>query len=194
MTELLEVIGLTQEELRERVVARIVTDLLTVEATDSEDGRAYSYTDDSAFAAELQHLVKQRIDDTVASLAEQRVLPDVGTLIENFTLQATNAWGEKTGEKITFTEYLVKRADAWVSERVDSSGKSKEESRDSYWKGSQTRIAHMIHEHLQYHIAQAINGALRNVTSSIAKSLEETVKIKLAEAVAGLQVKTDIRT
>jgi len=195
MDSILEAIGLTSEELQTRVVDRIAKSLMTSAVTDTDDeGEEFTYVGETQFAKTMRKLVKERIDAKVAEIAERTVLPGVGELIENYTLQATNVWGEKTGQSLTFIEYLTQRADAYLREEVDSDGHSKEEARGSWYGGKQKRIAFMIHKHLHYHISQAMTNALRNVTSSIAASLEETVKIKLAEAVKGLSVKTEIRT
>lgn len=193
--DLLQTIGLTQDELKERVAERIARLLMTSSMTDSdEDGEEFTYVGETQFAKTMRALVKEKIQAKVAEIAERTVLPSVGELIENFTLQATNAWGEKTGERLTFIEYLTQRADAYLREEVDSDGHSKEETRGSWYGGKQKRIVYMIHKHLHYHISQAMTDALKNVTSSIAISLEETVKLKLAEAIKGLSVKTEIRT
>jgi hypothetical protein len=95
--------------------------------------------------------------------------------------------------KLTFTEYLVQRVDAYIREEVNYNGKSRSEDRDSYgWSKSSTRIVHLIHGHLQYHIQRAVTEALGQVNSSVRKGLEEAVK----HAIASVQVKvaTEVKT
>lgn len=184
----LEALGITKEELQRRVVERITLLVMTKEMTrEDEDGEPYSFAGDSNIAETLNAHVKEEIDRKVTELADKFVVPQVGTLIENFTLQKTNDWGEKRGESITFIEYLVQRADAYLREPVSYEGKPK--GTDGYsWKQSGTRVEYMIDKHLNYHISQAMSAALNNVNSSIAKGLEEGVKVKLAELLARLKV------
>ena len=183
----LDVLGITRDDLIQRVVDKITETVMSQEMR--EDGASYFANSD--LAETLQSHVKEQVDTKVAELAEKFVLPDVGTLIENFTLQKTNEWGEKVGAKVSFIEYLVQRADAYIKEPVDYDGKVIE--RGGYGKATQTRIAHMIDKHLHYSISQAMTKALADVTGNIAKGLEETVKIKLAEATASLKVSTTIK-
>jgi hypothetical protein len=101
--------------------------------------------------------------------------------LEALTLQETNRWGEKVGKPVTFIEYLVHRAHAYITEEVDHYGKSKAESNDHYWRGSQTRITHLIHQHLQYNIQTAMERVLKDANSQIATGIAEAVKIQLQQ-------------
>ena len=70
-------------------------------------------------------------------------------------------------EALTFAEYLVHRAERYIAEEVDYQGKPK--SVDSYqWRAHSTRIVHMIHEHLNFRISSAIEGAMKDANKSIA--------------------------
>lgn len=182
----LEAIGLTQEEVQQRVIERICSNLLTGESYD-EDGTPFA--DDSELAKKLTAAVRKQVDDTINLLATKHVLPNVAQYIESLTMQATNQWGEKTGKKTTFIEYLAQRAEAYMQEQVDYNGKSKAESRDGYsWKGTQTRITALVNEHLHYSIKTAMEYALKDANSKIAGGIMEAVKIKLNEVAALLRV------
>jgi hypothetical protein len=109
-------------------------------------------------------------------------------MIDNLVLQKTNSWGEKVGKSVTFVEYLIEQAHGYMTEKVDSSGKTKEESGGYSFSGTQTRVAHMIHRHLHFNIETAMKEALATANGSIIKGLEETVKLKLAEILAVLKV------
>lgn len=179
-------LGFTQEELQKRVVDQICDTLLR-QPHEDDDGR--SFYGESAFKRELDKAIKARIDQTINALAEKYVLPNVSQYIEELTLQQTNSWGEKVGKPVTFIEYLTKCAQAYMQEEVNSSGKSKAES-DSYsWSGTkQTRIAHLIHQHLHYSIDTAMKDALMVATGEIAKGIHETARLKLNEIAAALKV------
>lgn len=176
-------LGLTQDELRDRVVDQICDQLLMSKAFDG-DGE---YNEKSEFARNVSEQVKKRIDTTVTNIADQHVLPRVREIIESTCLQATNKWGEAKGEKLTFIEYLVHCAEKYINEDVNFEGKPK--GADSYgWTKSQTRITHMIHQYLHHSIEFAMKEAIGVANSTIAKALHETAKIKLNEIAASLKV------
>ena len=183
----LESLGLTKEEIIERVVARVAETLLTTAVGDEDD---VSMTP-TRFAKRLETKMLARVDAAVAEIAGKHVRPNVAAYIETLCLQATNQWGEKRGSPITFVEYLIAKADAFLREEVNYQGKVRGE--DSYsWKSSGTRIAWMVHEHLQYSIQQAMTAALATANASIVGGLNEAIKIKLAEVAASLKVTTKI--
>ena len=181
----LKALGLTSDDIMERVVER-VTDRLLESRYFDEDGDEGSAP--SQFATAMQSHIKAKIDEAVANIAGRHVLPNVATYVENLTLQETNRWGEKTGTALTFVEYLVQRAEAYLQEKVDYDGNVQSESRGSYWKGTQTRIAHLVHKHLHYSIETAMKRAIENANAVIVKGLQATVEIKLREIADGLSV------
>jgi hypothetical protein len=182
---LLQQLGLTREELTDRVVQGIVSNVITVYSTDDEGN---PYPRDAKFITKLQEYAQKDIDQKVIEIGDKHVLPKVGEMIDNLVLQKTNAWGEKVGKPVTFIEYMVERASDYMTEKVDSSGKTKEESGSYSFSGTQTRVAHMIHRHLHHNIEEAMKQALSVANSTLVKGLEETVKSKLAEILAVLKV------
>lgn len=181
----LKSLGFTQEELQERVVERIVESVMT-DRVYGEDGDEYDRH--SKFREDLKKRVKVRIDEKIDELAQKFVLPNVSEYIENLTLQETNQWGEKKGQPVTFVEYLVQRAQAYMQEKVDMNGKSKGESTSSYWNGTQSRITHLIHQHLHFQIESAMQDAMKVATGEIARGIHETARHKLNEIAASLKV------
>lgn len=183
----LQALGFTQEELQQRVVDQLCERLTKTVSVDDEGGEHWR---DSDVARKLNEAVIKRVDAAIEQIAAKHVLPNVSTFLEGFCLQATNSWGEKTGQPITFIEYLVKRAEHYITEKVNYDGKAKDEDRysSSSWHGTQTRIAFMINSHLQYSIETAMKKALAEANGHIVKGLEETVKIKLKEVSDALTV------
>lgn len=183
----LQSLGFTKEELQERVVERICDQLLTTLDYDPDSDTEQPVA--SRFQQAIKDMVKKRIDTTINTLAERYVLPNVAQYIEDLTLQQTNQWGEKQGAPVTFVEYLVRRAQAYMQEEVNHDGKSKAES-DSYsWHGAkQTRITFLIERHLHHSIETAMKDSLKVATGEIARGLHETTRIKLNEIAAGMKV------
>lgn len=190
MTELatLEALGFTREEIAERVIDRITSEILY---SSSDDGDGYSHRVESGFKRELVGIVTSRINEAVVKIADEKITPIIGDLVSGHTLQATNSWGEKVGQPVTFTEYLVQRADAYMTEQVDYNGKPK--GTDGFsWTGRGTRVAYMIDKHLHYHVESAMKTALANANASITKGLNETVRHAISNL--KVEVKTEVKT
>lgn len=172
-------LGLTQAELREQVIERAAEKL-----RDTIDRGDYGH---------LNRVVQDATDKAVKRFIDETVVPLIQKEIATITFQATNQWGEARGAKVTFREYLIQRAEQWLREEVNYEGKPK--GTDSYsWKPYQTRVAHMIHEHLHYHIKRAIEGMLQTANSQIVGGIEQTVKIKLAEIQTALSVTSKVKS
>lgn len=181
----LEALGFTKEELQRRVIDQIVEQMMH-EPDEDEDGGTFIRRSD--FRQALDKQIKSHIDATVGRLAEQHVLPNVSKYIENLSLVETNAWGEKTKEPVTFIEYLVKRAETYLTEKVDNDGKSKDEAGGYSWSGKQSRVTYLINRHLQYSIETAMKDAVAKANAILVVGLQETAKLKLAEIAQQLRV------
>lgn len=186
----LQQLGFTKEELQQKVVDQICRQLMESVGYDEEGDPVPGH---SAFSRQINDAVRTRIDTAVNALADKHILPNVTQYIENLTITATNKWGEKIKEPITFIEYLTERAEHYLTEQVNSDGKSKGE--DTYnWSAKQTRITHLVHQHLHYSISRAMEEALKIANSAIATGIQETVKLKLAEISSGLQVAVKVKS
>lgn len=180
-TKTLDALGFTNKELQDRVVDQIVAKL-----SDGHDENEYV---EAEFLTKVRDAVAERIDAAIERVAESYVAPKIADHIETMALQRTNEWGEKKGKRVTFTEYMVQKAEDYMTEKVNADGKSKNEERDSsYWRGTQTRIVHLIGAHLHHRIEASMKEALSHANNSIAKGIEGAVKIKLDEIVKTLSV------
>lgn len=171
-------IGLTQEELREQIIAKAAEKL-------ADDIREESWSDivrpiREQLLAEGRAAIKAKITEVIDPLVAEN--------IDALVLQETNAWGEKIGQPQTFKEFVVGRAEAYLREPVNYEGKSQTEAGGYSWSKSQARLAHMIDKHLHYRISDALKGSLDTVLKAVVPSLTETVKIKLGEIQQGLQI------
>jgi hypothetical protein len=181
----LESLGFSKEDLQERVIDQICSQVLSGKTYDEDGNEEWS---DSQFKRKLDERIKAQVEASISAMAAAHVLPNVGQYIENLMLQETNKWGEAKGTKVTFVEYLVQRAEAYIQEQVDYDGKSKSE-KDSYnWSGRTTRIAYLVNAHLHYHIETAMKEALKNANSVIVGGIEAAAKAGLQQALAGLKV------
>lgn len=184
----LEALGLTNDEIANRIVDRYVEQLRTEHVFD-EDGERFPAA--TTFDKEVRKRLTAAIDAKVAEIAETHVLPKVSGLFENLVLQTTNKWGERTGAPVTFVEYITQRAETWMTEKVDYQGRSEDEAGRYSWTGTQTRVAHMIHQHLHHTIERGMKDALSQLNSIVSGGIAETVKLKLGEVLA--QLKLDVK-
>ena len=182
----LEALGITTEDLINRIVDKATQDLMTSVGynydTDEE------FTTRSTLARQLDKKIKDHIDAKVGELADKHILPRVTEMIENITIAKTNTWGERTGEKYTFIEYLTKCAENYMTAEVNYEGKTKDQSGGYSWSKSGTRVAVMIDKHLHYSIETAMKNALAQANSTIATGLQGAVKIALENATEKLKV------
>lgn len=180
----LAALGISKEEIEKRIVDAVAESVLSDVGYDEGGDETFG---ESAFHKKTRELIQKRIDTAIAALAEKHVLPNVDAHIENLVLQETTKWGEKVGKPLTIVEYLVSRCNAYMLEEVNYDGKTK--GQDSYnWRPTGARVARMIDQYLHHHIEIAMKEAVQNANSNIAKGIQETVRIKLAEIAAKLKV------
>jgi hypothetical protein len=183
----LESLGFTKDDVEKKLLDRLCGELLGsgVVYDDEEEGSPRQVR--SAFRQKLEKAIQAQIDASIAKIIDEHIKPHVDEIVSGLTLQATNKWGEAKGERLTFIEYLVQRAEAYMTEEVNFQGKTRARESCS-WSAAQTRIAWMVHQHLQYNIEVAMKKALANANSTIVVGLQEAVKIKLKEVSDSLTV------
>lgn len=181
----LESLGLKSEDVADRIVETAVHQLLSQTVAD-EDGDEFEWA--SQFREKITAMVTARVDEKVREIGEKHVVPHVGDMIENLVLTKTNQWGEKVkGGEVTFIEYLTAQAGAYMSEQVDYNGKTK--AQDAYnWRANSTRIAYLIESHLQYQIKTAMEQALADANTAMAKGLHEACRVAINDVATKFKV------
>lgn len=177
MTDLtIESLGLSADDILDRVVDQVALKLI----------------DESDFVARLEERVIEKVNASIDELGAANVIPSMKDFIDGYTIQETTKWGEKKGEPVTFTEYLVERAHAWIQEPVNYAGKTKPQ--DSYnWKANTTRVAYLIDQHLQYHITRTMKEALGEAQGKIAEGITQAVRIQLKNMVVHFKASTEVK-
>ena len=185
MNELsLEALGIDSEALTDKLVDRLAERLLETSGYDEVSGE---WSGSGAMAKRVKQLVKDKIDAAVVSVADKHIQPLVATLVEGAVFQPTNEWGEAKKPPMTFKEYLAHKSENWLREEVNYKGMTREQ--DSYnWSKSNTRIGYMVHQHLDYHIKDALTKAFTSLNAQVAGGLEQAVKMQLAGVLKGITV------
>lgn len=168
-------IDLDIEEIRKVVIEDVVDQFVS---RLSEDG--------------TRRLIEQRIDTMLKEIVNERCEKIMGPVakagVDALIIQTTNEWGEKKGAPVTFTEYCVQRADAYLQEKVSWEGKGQKDAGGYSWQGTQTRLTYWIHQHLHFGIENQMKDAAAQIIKGIAPSLAETVKLKISEVAAKIVV------
>lgn len=122
-----------------------------------DEGGEHSYP--SQVRVRLQATAKKQIDDALNDFAQKFIIPGIAKHLETLVLQPTSQYGEKKGQPQTFLEYLTKRAETWLGEKVNKEGKTREE--ESYsWKEHGTRAVQIIDQQLQKQLTDLMTGQI----------------------------------
>ena len=177
----IEDLGISKEELQERVVEHIAARYVNDTSFD-EDGNP-GYTKPTALAERLKALVAERIDAGLKKVIDEHILFDAEGYLKRMMLQETTKWGEKKGDPYTLIEWLQRRAVSYLTEQVDQSGRDQKEVGYG-WSGKQTRLTYIIHQHFHYHIEKTLQEVVKNANQQIAGGIQEAVKVQLQNILA----------
>lgn len=108
MSNLLKEIGITKEELQDKVIEKVVRCVLSRNTFD-ENGNVEAISSD--FSNRLNKLVQEKIQSTIDKIASKSVLPNVEKYIKELKIQKTNSYGEPKQDPQTIVEYLIQTAE-----------------------------------------------------------------------------------
>ena len=187
----LEALGITAEDLTERIVERAVDDLLNSTGFDPENDEEVRY--ESRFKKEIEKRIQTAVDVKIGALAAEHLLPRLGQMIETANLRRTNHYGEPKGEPMTFIEYIANRADAYMTEDVDYHGKSKAEletrGESTYqWRSCGPRITVLMRSYIHDHLEKSAKTALVDVNKVFVTAIQKSAQDAIASAAAALKV------
>jgi hypothetical protein len=183
----LEALGISPEELGQRIVDQAVETLLSSTGfnPDTEEETRY----ESRFKREIEARIQKAVDDKIAALAAVHLIPRVGEMIESANMQKTNGYGEAKGPAMTFKEYIASRAEQYMSEPVNYHGKSKAEDGDAYnWRSEGPRLTVLMRLYIRDHLEKCAKAAVTDINKVIAQGIEKSAKDAINGAVAALKV------
>lgn len=183
----LEALGISPEELGDRVVDQCVESLLNSTGFNPDTEEDVRY--ESRFKREIEERIQKAVDEKIAALAAVHLIPRVGEMIESADMRKTSAYGEPKGPPMSFKEYIAHRAGEYMSESVDHSGKSKAEANDSYsWRAAGPRLTVLMRGYIHDTLEKHAKAAVTDVNQAIAKSIEAAARDAITAAAAGLKV------
>lgn len=190
-----EQIGLTQQELQDRIIDGVVDRMLSKYVTYSDEyGRDCDDIENSQLRDRLDKAIKTHIDKEIDRVANAYLEPLVTNLVEKFKLQETTRWGEPKGEEMSLTEYIATRAEKYMAEPVDFNGNARSEvGRHGSFTQRSTRMVYAIEKYLHYHMEQAMKKALGNAHKTLNDSIMATVQASLSEVTKAVKLNVSIK-
>jgi len=187
----LEALGISKEELAERIIESAVDQLLSSTGFNPETEEEVRY--ESRFKREVEARVQKAVDAKIAALAETHVLPRVGEMIEAADMRKTNRYGEPTSPSMTFKEYIAHRADVYMTEDVDYHGNSKADleakNESTYsWRNCGPRLTVLMRSYIRDSLETQAKAAIADVNKVIAKNIEQAAKDAITAAATNLKV------
>lgn len=185
----LQDLGITPEELQERLVTKLAEDFLTTTYSD-EYGDPVERP--SSIKKQLDAQLKKTIDAKFEDLAQRLIAPNLEKLITELVIQRTNEFGQVKGEPQTFIEYLVDRANKYIEEPVDDKGRTQEEFKrdgNSYgWKAAGSRLIVQIDKYLSNAIKEAVIKLVQTQGKSFAEGIRRETLAAINQVTAKMTV------
>jgi hypothetical protein len=182
----LAAIGLTPEDLQDRVV-ECLTNKLYLDTFADDEGNICGRP-----KAKLDEHVNKLINNALAQYAEKTLTPAITSGMACLIIHNTNEYGEKKGPPLTLTEYVTKAADNYLREQVNHEGKAKSQgSYDSYnWKPESSRAFWLLNKSIQENVNVQINAALATVNTEVASAVSTAVKAQIEKIQKAFIAKT----
>ena len=183
----LESLGLTVEQMQDRLVDAMIDRFLTSTVSD-EDGEPVVVA--SQFRQAILKHITTNVDAAVDRLAAPVLESSINDYLAGYKIQSTNGYGEPKREPETITEYIVRRAWEYLTEGVNWQGQTKEDVSKSggyNFRAATTRVAYLINKRLNDEIAKAMQDALKNANAAITGGLKSAVAFELDKLNAKLR-------
>jgi hypothetical protein len=185
--ETLKALGVSPDELAERIVDQAVETLLSFTGYNEDGEKTGSYA--SRFRKEIEARVQASVDAKITALAAEHIVPKVGEMIESANMRRTNQYGEPVSAPMTLKEYIAHRAEVYMSEPVNYNGKSKNEESESYnFRVEGPRLTVLMRMYIRETLEKHAKAAVTDVNQVIAKSIQKSAVDAIAAASAALKV------
>lgn len=172
----LEQIGLTQEELQQRVIEAIASQLLE-ENLEDEDGDTYSRK--TSLHTKLREAIIARVDEKVGLLATMTTASQLPQYLNDLVFTRTNGYGEakEPGEKLR--AHIDRLVGEYLSVQVTSDGNTARYRDDK----TTSRLEWILGKHVRGLVKEAIDTYLKHAGDIIAGDLREAVTSAIAKLV-----------
>jgi hypothetical protein len=177
-------LGVSQADLLEMVVERAAQKI------------AAEMDMDRDIRGRVERELEKRLAQAITKIGDEVVAPFIAEGLEKIAIQRTNEWGERTGKSMTLREFLVHRADAYLTEEVNYDGQTVADytKNGRYvhdFKRHSTRVAYLVDKRFQSAIESAMADAVKSANEVIADGIAGAVKIRLTELSKSFAVKVE---
>lgn len=184
----LAALGITPEAVLVIAVEKVVAEVMA--AHFPYDGADEHTARHSTFEAQLSRRVHARLDAAINAKVAEVIGPWARGHVATMILNQTNAFGEQNGPQITLTEYIAKRADEFIHEKVDHQGNSQQEvkrnpnyseySRNDSSSFKTPRIVHVINAQVGDLIRDDVKKGVGEVIGKFGKEFTASIRAALA--------------
>ncbi|WP_294767141.1 hypothetical protein [uncultured Rhodoferax sp.] len=187
----LESLGVSVEDLTNRIVDQAVDQLLTYTGFDEDGEPSGSYA--TKFKKKIEEKIMEAVNSKIAAIAEEHLIPRVGEMIEQADMRQTNRYGEPVTPKLTFKEFIAKRAETYMTEDVDYHGQSKADleakGESTYnWRNCGPRLTVLMRNYIRDSLETQAKAAVNDVNKVIAANIGKAAQDAIAAAASNLKV------
>lgn len=188
-------IEFTREEILGHVAKKMI-ESMNFHGSD-DDGEPFNVEWAQNVQAQMRAMINSRVEKgiaaAVAKLAEEVVDPKLEEMIRGALIQRTNYYGEKRGEAMSFTEYLVTLAQESVDAEVDMNGKTKEQSDRPYdWRKSGTRLSHAIDRYMMSYLDAAMKTIVASANETFVDGMTKSIQHSLTDLASRVKVRATV--
>lgn len=160
-----EALGISRDELINKIVDAAVEDLLSSVSTDDEGN---SYKMSSRLREDFNTELTKRISSTVSGLVDSLVTPEY---IRTTTFPRYSKYGEKKGDPLTFKEFVEQCVNKILDSRIDDSGKILEPGSYGYDRGKHF-MSGLVEKTIERELREAIQKGLINIQQEVTNALK----------------------
>jgi autotransporter translocation and assembly factor TamB len=168
--EILAHLGITKEELLDRVAKQVARDLLHGASVDDE-GQAWPI--DTKFHKEMQELIETELKSQIATHFQRDVVPKLTEITAKMILNRTNRYGERKAKPQTLKEFMVQQTKNFLREVVDSRGQLTTRG------NGKTRLETMLSDNMQQVLKMELEDTVSAANEMLAGELQEAVRTRL---------------
>lgn len=176
-----EMLGITQDQMRDMVIEKMADKALEEVGLD-EEGNAYKHMNKAVLNAVYKR-VDVMVHEAVTKILSETTEKGIEEWVAGLGFLRTNNYGEPKGEPLTFREWLEKKVSAWFNEKVDANG-----STSGYGSKDTNRLSLIIHKHIHYHVQTCVERVIKDGNAVIAGGIEANVKQALSDIAAKMKV------
>lgn len=218
MLEVFKQLGLTDDQVIERLINSIADRFLKIRVVESSGHDEYDEDADEcvnsdhegvtafnihvaepgeqgsiAILKAVESRFKKEFDAAYAKMSNERVLPAIETYIHDKVFVETSSWGEPRGPQMTALEYIEKCANSYLAECVDKDGQTeaehkRENSYSNKWNSAGSRLDVIVASTVKDRIQHEIKDALAIVQKTVLAAYVERIDTAVKVAVGSVNV------